>query len=90
MPDRDDVDVPEPLDLDFVRLSQVIGNVGKSRGMSFSSRYAARIRGTDEIIVWPPCPEKIEFVSDGTSSMPTQNVAITATACRAYSRTLQT
>src|SRR4029077_12192820 len=35
-------------------------------------------------MVWPPCPEKIEFVSDGTMTMPTQNVAITATACRAY------
>jgi hypothetical protein len=28
--------------------------------------------------------EKIEFVSDGTMTIPTQNVAITATACRAY------
>ena len=35
-------------------------------------------------MVWPPCPEKIEFVSDGTRTIPTQNVAITATACRAY------
>src|SRR5215510_7313270 len=43
-----------------------------------------RIRGTDEIMVWPPWPEKIEFVSDGTSTIPTQKVAITATACRAY------
>src|SRR3990172_13143109 len=43
-----------------------------------------RMRGTDEIIVCPPCPEKMEFVSDGTITMPTQNVPMTATACSAY------
>ena len=31
----------------------------------------------------PELPEKIEFVSDGTRTIPTQNVAITATACNA-------
>src|SRR4051794_5436044 len=84
-PDGDEVDVPEPLEPHFVRLSKVIGNVRKSPWHVFFSRYRSlRIRGTDEIMVWPPCPEKIEFVSDGTMTMPTQNVAITATACRAY------
>src|SRR6266849_4414989 len=33
---------------------------------------------------WPPWPEKIELVSDGTSTMPMQNVAITATAWSPY------
>jgi hypothetical protein len=33
-----------------------------------------------ENALWPLVPVKIEFVSDGTSIMPTQKVAITATA----------
>ena len=53
--DRDEVDVPEALDLDFVRLSEVIGNVGESPWHVSPSRYRSRrIRGTDEIMVWPP------------------------------------
>jgi hypothetical protein len=33
----------------------------------------------------PPRPEKIEFVSEGTSKMPTVNTPIITSACRAYS-----
>src|SRR6185295_3101563 len=72
--DCDEVDVPEPLNLDFMGLSEVIGNVGESPWHVSPSRYRSRrIRGTDEIMVWPPWPEKIEFVSDGTMTIPTQN-----------------
>ena len=34
----------------------------------------------------PPRPEKIAFVSDGTSRIPTENVPITTNACRPYTR----
>ena len=33
-------------------------------------------------IVSPLEPEKMEFVSDGTRTIPMQNVAITATVCK--------
>ena len=75
MPIADDSRRSRTPDLDFVRLSQVIGNVGESSWHASSSRYrseqiAARTRS------WSArrWPEKIEFVSDGTSTMPTQNV----------------
>src|SRR2546425_285814 len=35
-------------------------------------------------MVSPLLPEKIEFVSEGTSTIPTQKVTITATACNPY------
>jgi hypothetical protein len=37
-------------------------------------------RGTEERMLWPPCPEKIELVSEGTSAIPIQKVTTTATA----------
>jgi hypothetical protein len=37
-------------------------------------------RGTEERMLCPPCPEKIELVRDGTSAIPMQKVTTTATA----------
>ena len=51
-----------------------------------SSRYRRSRRPTEmrgESTDSPPPPEKMLLVSDGTSSIPTTNVTMTATACRA-------
>ena len=43
-------------------------------------------RRTDAVdrMLSPPVPVNIDFVKDGTSKIPTQNVAMTATACNPY------
>ena len=67
---------------DVVRLSQVLRDIRESlrHWLVFLSVYRLMNRLKPGNAACPPWPEKIDVVSDGTSTIPVQNVMITATA----------
>jgi hypothetical protein len=79
--DTEDVDVPQAWHIDLVRLAQMVwnGRLESAWHKVFLQRIRIK-RGTEERMLCPPCPEKIELVSEGTSAIPIQKVTTTATA----------